>query len=76
MKVESYQSAETYFVAGRSIEHARSRASEALAENPRDAWEALGYWDREDTPEEFGVFRFEVVEKVTKVDPPYTKEPK
>jgi hypothetical protein len=74
VKVESYQSAETYFVTGRSLSEARDSMSRS--DTPLEAWEEISYFDREGYPEEFEVFRFEVVEKITKVDPPYTREPK
>ncbi|MEU5166811.1 hypothetical protein [Streptomyces mutomycini] len=71
MKQISYTSAETYFLAGTDIEDARERMTPQ--DSPRDAWNELGYWEREERSYEFEVFEFQVTEKVTKVNPPYTR---
>ncbi|MEU9258993.1 hypothetical protein AB0D68_10965 [Streptomyces sp. NPDC048212] len=71
MKQISYTSSETYFLAGTDIEDARERMSPQLS--PRDAWNALDYWDREENYDDFEVFEFQVTEKVTKVNPPYAR---
>lgn len=73
MKQISYTSTETYFVAGIGVDHARQRLSQYGGEvTAQRAWNALDYWDREEHSSQFEVFEFQVTEKITKVDPPYT----
>ncbi|MFD5069153.1 hypothetical protein ACFWNC_14660 [Streptomyces sp. NPDC058369] len=74
MKKISYSSDVVFYAAGRSVEDARERAKgdENQADTPREAWNALGYWDREEHADEFEVFEFRVTEKITKVEPPYS----
>jgi hypothetical protein len=63
-----------FFAAGKDIDDARKRAERGYeGDSPADAWEELGYWERQEHSEEFEVFEFQVTETVTKVDPPYTR---
>lgn len=73
MKQVSYHETETLYAAGRSLEEARKRLENHAADNSLDAWEDLGYWERQDTPEEFEVFEFVTTTEITKVDPPYSR---
>jgi hypothetical protein len=69
----SYNEETTVYAAGANVQHAQARGLEqGFSETPRDAWNALPYFDREETPEGFEVFKFETTVEVTKVDPPYT----
>lgn len=75
MKKIELNTNETFYVAGKSIDDARERMSLYGAEGkstPQDAWDALGYWDREDYPDQFEVFEFRVTEKITQVETPYS----
>jgi hypothetical protein len=72
VKQVSYSEKETVYAAGANVQHARTRGQEqGFSETPRDAWEALPYFDREETPKEFEVFKFVTDIQVSKVDPPY-----
>lgn len=73
MKQVSYNEVETVFAAGTDIEDARRALENHAADNPRDAWDALDYWDREEKADEFEVFKFVTTVQVTKVEPPYTR---
>lgn len=74
MKQVSYLSNETFFVTGRDIADARERFEAGVRdETPLGAWNDLDYWDREEHPEQFEVFEFHIAERITKVDPPYSR---
>lgn len=70
MKAESYFSEEKAYVAGESLDDALK--SEEAHETPQDAWNALGYWEREQRSQYFEVYEISVTTRVTKVDPPYS----
>ena len=73
----SVKETETYYVAARDIDDARERHDHrmygsVLQDSPAEAWEALGYWERQESGDEFEVFEFVKTTQITKVDPPYT----
>ncbi|MGC9439274.1 hypothetical protein ACP4IX_15350 [Streptomyces sp. WG5] len=77
----SYHETETYYVAASSVEDARQRHDHrlygsVLKDTPAEAWDALGYFEREESGDEYEVFKFVTTTQVTKVDPPYTRSPK
>ncbi|MGW0930682.1 hypothetical protein [Streptomyces sp. NPDC002644] len=63
-----------FFAAGKDIADARRRADEGYeGDSPREAWNELGYWEREDEADKYEVFEFTVIETAEKVDPPYSR---
>lgn len=74
MKQISYSETETVYAAGRTMEEARRALENCSADNPQAAWDALGYWEREEEADKFEVFKFVTTVQVTKVDPPYSKQ--
>lgn len=76
MREESYTSTEKVYAAGTSLEDARQALENKSADNPRDAWDAIGYWDREERSEDFEVYEFLTTTQVTRVSPPYTRSSK
>jgi hypothetical protein len=75
----SLREEETVYVAGRDIENAKERKGDhryygdVVRDTPQEAYDALGYFEREESGDEFEVFEFVTTTQVTKVDPPYTR---
>jgi hypothetical protein len=76
----SLREEETVYVAGSSIEDAQRRRGDHRAygsvegDTPAEAWDRLGYFEREESGDEFEVFKFVSSTQITKVDPPYFSE--
>ena len=72
---ESYFSEEKTYVAGRDVTEALGKAGGDTfgRDTPQEAWNVLGYWDREEHSDSFEVFEVVTTTRVTKVDPPYMK---
>jgi hypothetical protein len=73
VREETYISTEKVYAAGVDLEDARQALENKSADNPQDAWDALGYWDREERPGDFEVYEFLTTTQVTRVSPPYTR---
>ncbi|MET9816890.1 hypothetical protein [Streptomyces sp. NPDC006355] len=79
VKQVSYNEGETVYVAGRDIEDAQRRRGDhrfygdVEGDSPAEAWDKIGYFEREDSGDEFEVFRITTEVRITKVEPPYTK---
>ena len=78
----NYSETETVFVAGRDVEDAQTRRGDRRfygtveGDSPAEAWDRLGYFEREESGDEFEVYRFVTTTQITKIDPPYSREPK
>ncbi|KQX43525.1 hypothetical protein ASD97_25980 [Streptomyces sp. Root63] len=74
---ENVHTVEKVYVAGTSLENARTRRAEPSyygdveRDTPQEAYSALGYWEEQEEP--FGVYEFVVETRITKVEPPYSK---
>lgn len=56
------------FVVGQDLDDARGRLDRVgLADSVRDAWNELGYWEREENGHLYEVYEIEQVEKVRKM---------
>jgi hypothetical protein len=77
VKQVSYHEIETVYQAGLDIEHAQQRLRQyGGREQAQEAWNSLDYYDREGLADKYEVFRFVTTTEITKVDPPYTRNPK
>ena len=72
---ESYFSEEKSYVAGRDVVNALEKAGGDTfgRDTPQEAWNVLGYWDREENSDSFEVFEVVTTIRVVKVEPPYAK---
>lgn len=71
MRTEKFLATEIRYAVGMSVSDARDRGK--FEDTIRDAWDAVPYWDKQDHMDDLDVYKFEIVETVTKIDPPYSQ---
>ena len=71
MRSERLLVTETRYAVGPSIADARYRGT--FRDTIQEAWEAVPYYDKQDFMDKLDIYRFETVETVTKIEPPYSQ---
>lgn len=69
MRTEKVLITETKYAVGSSSSNARSRGK--FEDTISEAWDAVPYYDKLDFGDDLDVYKFETVETITKLNPPY-----